>query len=51
MITAERRLTAAALDRLTDEQWYTAGLCAGWRTRAIVAHTTVAGAWPGMPTR
>jgi uncharacterized protein (TIGR03083 family) len=38
MIADERRLTADLLDELTDEQWNTQSLCAGWRVREVAAH-------------
>lgn len=38
MIAAERRLTADLLEGLDDEQWNTASLCTGWRTREVAAH-------------
>lgn len=37
--TAEqRRDLAAALERLTPEQWRSPSLCEGWRVREVVAH-------------
>lgn len=38
MIADERRLTADLLDSLTDDQWNTDSLCAGWRVREVAAH-------------
>jgi uncharacterized protein (TIGR03083 family) len=38
MVVAERRRLADALDPLTDEQWATASLCAGWTVRDVLAH-------------
>ncbi len=37
-ITIQRRRLADTLEGLTDEQWNTASLCSGWRTREVVAH-------------
>ena len=39
-IAAERREQAALLAALTPEQWDAPTLCAGWRVREVVAHTT-----------
>ena len=37
-IHAEREVLAKDLSSLTDEQWATPSLCAGWTVRDIVAH-------------
>ena len=38
---AERREQAELLAGLTEEQWDAPSLCAGWRVREVVAHTTM----------
>ncbi len=38
---AERRRLAALLAQLTEQQWETPSLCAGWRVREVVAHVTM----------
>ncbi len=38
---AERRVQADLLGSLTEEQWDTPSLCAGWRVREVIAHTTM----------
>ena len=38
MIAVERRRTADVLDGLTEQQWNTESLCAGWRVREVAAH-------------
>lgn len=38
MIAAERNELADELQALTDEQWATPSLCAGWAVRDVVAH-------------
>ncbi|MEZ0092322.1 maleylpyruvate isomerase family mycothiol-dependent enzyme [Streptacidiphilus sp. EB129] len=38
---AERERLAALLAGLTEEQWDTPSLCAGWRVREVVAHITM----------
>ena len=38
LIAGERRALAAELDALTDDQWATPSLCAGWAVRDVVAH-------------
>jgi uncharacterized protein (TIGR03083 family) len=38
---AERERLADLLTGLTHEQWDTPSLCAGWRVREVVAHTTM----------
>jgi uncharacterized protein (TIGR03083 family) len=41
MIGAERREMAQVLQALTEPQWDTPSLCAGWRVREVVAHMTM----------
>jgi uncharacterized protein (TIGR03083 family) len=38
LLVAERLHLADALDTLTDDQWNTPSLCAGWTARDVVAH-------------
>ncbi len=38
---AERRVQVDVLGSLTEEQWDTPSLCAGWRVREVIAHTTM----------
>ncbi|MDH6130773.1 uncharacterized protein (TIGR03083 family) [Kitasatospora sp. MAA4] len=38
---AERERLAALLADLTEQQWDTPSLCAGWRVREVVAHITM----------
>jgi uncharacterized protein (TIGR03083 family) len=40
-VAAERREQAATLAGLAPEQWDASTLCAGWRVREVVAHTTM----------
>jgi uncharacterized protein (TIGR03083 family) len=40
-IAAERRDLAAVLTGLSEPQWDTQTLCAGWRVREVVAHMTM----------
>jgi uncharacterized protein (TIGR03083 family) len=40
-IAAERREQAELLSGLAPEQWDASTLCAGWRVREVVAHTTM----------
>lgn len=40
VIEAERTLLADLLDTLTDEQWATPSLCAGWTVRDTAAHVS-----------
>jgi uncharacterized protein (TIGR03083 family) len=42
IIHAERQALAADLDSLTDEQWATPSLCAGWSVRDVLAHLIAA---------
>jgi len=46
-VDAERLSLAALLDELSDEEWNTPSLCAGWRVREVAAHLTQAhaGVW------
>lgn len=41
-IDAERLSLASLLDDLSDDEWETPSLCAGWRTRDVAAHLTLA---------
>lgn len=53
VMRSERRGLAELLASLTDEQWETPSLCAGWRVRDVAAHlalvplTMLAGAGAG----
>ncbi|WP_062347681.1 maleylpyruvate isomerase family mycothiol-dependent enzyme [Herbidospora yilanensis] len=47
-IDEERRSLALFLDELTEEEWETPSLCAGWRVREVAAHLTLAHVRPGM---
>ena len=38
VVHAERRALAADLDGLTEEQWRTPSLCAGWSVHDVLAH-------------
>jgi uncharacterized protein (TIGR03083 family) len=40
-VVAERREQAELLAGLSDGQWDAPSLCAGWRTREVIAHTTM----------
>jgi uncharacterized protein (TIGR03083 family) len=40
-VVAERREQAELLAGLSDAQWDAPSLCAGWRTREVIAHTTM----------
>ena len=40
-VHAERERLAELLAGLTDEQWDSPSLCAGWRVREVVAHITM----------
>jgi uncharacterized protein (TIGR03083 family) len=47
-VIAERRLALAALlEPLTDAEWDTPSLCAGWRVRDVAAHVALA---PQVPS-
>src|SRR5689334_24297029 len=41
-IDDERASLAALLDGLSDQEWETPSLCAGWRVRDVAAHLTLA---------
>lgn len=41
-VGAERRAQVDLLASLSEEEWDTPSLCAGWRVREVVAHTTMA---------
>src|SRR4051794_19818084 len=43
-IHAERKALAADLESLTDQQWNTPSLCAGWTVRDVLAHMTATSA-------
>ena len=38
---AERQAQVDLLSSLSEEQWDTPSLCAGWRVREVIAHTTM----------
>ena len=40
-VAAERRDLASMLAGLTPEQWDAPSLCAGWRSREVIAHITM----------
>ncbi|MCZ4584401.1 maleylpyruvate isomerase family mycothiol-dependent enzyme [Rhodococcus opacus] len=40
-VAGERRDLASMLARLTPEQWDAPSLCAGWRSREVIAHITM----------
>ncbi len=40
-VAAERRDQAELLENLTQQQWEAPSLCAGWRVKEVVAHTTL----------
>ncbi|MGW6932181.1 maleylpyruvate isomerase family mycothiol-dependent enzyme [Lentzea sp. NPDC054927] len=40
-VAAERRDQAELLAGLTEEQWHAPSLCAGWRVKEVIAHTTL----------
>ena len=42
VIEQQRRSLADLLEDLTDEQWETPSLCAGWRVRDVAAHVAFA---------
>lgn len=46
-IDHERRDLADLLESLSDAQWDTPSLCAGWRVREVAAHLTLAHTGPG----
>ncbi|MEU7476366.1 maleylpyruvate isomerase family mycothiol-dependent enzyme [Lentzea sp. NPDC042327] len=41
VVAAERRDQAELLESLTQQQWDSASLCAGWRVKEVIAHTTL----------
>src|SRR2546428_13396367 len=41
-IHSERKALMADLDGLTEQQWDSPSLCAGWSVRDVVAHMTAA---------
>lgn len=41
-VAAERREQVEFLSTLTEQQWDAPSLCAGWRVREVIAHTTLA---------
>jgi uncharacterized protein (TIGR03083 family) len=41
VVAAEFVALADLLDTISDEQWDTASLCAGWRVREVIAHLTM----------
>jgi uncharacterized protein (TIGR03083 family) len=45
-VAAEFLALAELLDPLSDAQWDTPSLCAGWRVREVVAHMTMAARYP-----
>ena len=49
-IDDERASLAALLDDLSEQEWETPSLCAGWRVRDVAAHLTLAqmGVLPGV---
>jgi uncharacterized protein (TIGR03083 family) len=53
MISVERTGLADLLDGLTEEQWATPSLCAGWRVREVAAHLVMpfSLSLPGMLVR
>jgi uncharacterized protein (TIGR03083 family) len=40
-VMAERREQVDLLDGLSEEEWDRPSLCAGWRVREVIAHTTM----------
>jgi len=48
VIESERRSLAAQLESLTDQQWETPSLCAGWRVRDVAAHIALVPTAPGL---
>lgn len=40
-VVAERQGHLALLSTLSEEEWDTPSLCAGWRVREVIAHTTM----------
>ena len=48
VIGSERRSLAEQLESLTDEEWETPSLCAGWRVRDVAAHLALVPTAPGL---
>ncbi|WP_327003305.1 maleylpyruvate isomerase family mycothiol-dependent enzyme [Dactylosporangium sp. NBC_01737] len=48
VIAEQRRALADLLQGLTDEQWRTPSLCAGWSVRDVAAHVAMAPQPPGL---
>jgi uncharacterized protein (TIGR03083 family) len=48
VITESRLGLAALLERLTEAEWETPSLCAGWRVRDVAAHVAMAPQVPGI---
>lgn len=48
VIGSERRSLAEQLESLTDQQWETPSLCAGWRVRDVAAHIALVPTAPGL---
>ena len=40
-VAAERRAQVALYSALSEQEWDTPSLCAGWRVREVLAHTTM----------
>lgn len=41
IVTAERRAFSNVLESLSEQDWNTPSLCAGWRVREVLAHMTM----------
>ena len=48
VIEHERLSLADLLEGLTEEQWESPSLCAGWRVRDVAAHVAMAPQVPGI---
>ena len=48
VIARQRRELADLLDELSDAEWETPSLCAGWRVRDVAAHVALAPQAPGI---
>jgi uncharacterized protein (TIGR03083 family) len=48
VIAAQRRALADLLDELSDVEWETPSLCAGWRVRDVAAHVALAPQAPSI---
>ena len=48
VVTEERLSLADLLEGLTDAEWETPSLCAGWRVRDVAAHVAMAPQVPGV---